>query len=59
MKDEGEGVTLPLAKVADVPSELGDVSHEPFGGGVGRIWILAIGAVAVNTGRDGAIGRSG
>ena len=58
MKDEAEGVTLRLAKIGDVPFELGDVSHEPFSGGGGRIWNWATGAVAVNSGRDGEIGRS-
>ena len=59
MEAEGEGVTLLLAKLGDVPSELGDVSPEPFGGGGGRIWNWATGAVAVYSGRDGAIGQSG
>ena len=59
VKDEGERVTLTLAKVGDVPSEPLDVSHEPFGGGGGRIWNWATGAIVVNTRRDDAIGRSG
>ena len=58
MEDEGDGVTLFLAMIGGVPSELGDVSHKRFGGGGGRIWNWATGAVAVNTRRDGAIGRS-
>jgi hypothetical protein len=57
MKDEAERVALTVAELGYIPPELGDVSHQRFHGGGGRVWYEPRLMISAESGRFG--GTSG